>query len=449
MFNKDFLWGASTASYQIEGAAFEDGKGLNVWDVFSNEENNITEGHTGNVACDHYHRYKEDVAIMKKLGFKAYRFSFSWTRILPNGTGEINEKGIEFYNNLIDELLKNGIEPCVTIHHWDYPYELKKRGGWLNPDSPKWFAEFAKILVENFSDRVKIWMTFNEPQCLVGQSFMKLGPLGYYSLRESLLAAHNVLLAHGYAVKEMRSHTKQPLKIGFAPQGHIAYPHTPTPENIRAAKEWMFNVNDTPIFDNVWWTEPIFNGCYPESGLEKYGDAVPKIGPDDMKIISQPLDFYGVNVYGGRPVVMGEDGKPKEIKRHVGHPENACLWPEDFDAFYYGLKAFYERYNLPILITESGTPLCDWISADGKVHDPNRIDYYTRHLKNVQRAYDDGVEIMGYLAWSFMDNFEWRSGYTKRFGLVYVDYPTQKRVIKDSAYWYSKVISGEIDLKND
>lgn len=447
MFHKDFLWGTATAAYQVEGAAYEDGRGLSTWDVYCRQEGNVKEGHTGEIGCDHYHLYKQDVALMKKMGQKAYRFSISWSRVLPDGVGKLNEKGMEFYDNLINELVANGIEPCVTLYHFDYPYELMKRGGWMNPDSPKWFEEYAAKMAEHFSDRVKIWMTINEPQCVVGGSYLRrYGMLGYYYLEEALLVAHNMMLGHGLAVKALRENAKQPLEIGYAPQGHIAYPYEENDDNIQAAKDWMFNVNDRPFYDNVWWSEPMLKGVYPESGLQKYGKAMPKIGSNDMDIIAQPLDFFGVNAYGGRAVVMGKDGKPQEIKRCEGHPENACLWPEDFDAFYYGMKAFYERYQLPILITEGGTPQCDWVSVDGRVHDPNRIDYYTRHLKNLQRAYEDGVDMKGYLAWSFMDNFEWGTGFTKRFGLVYVDYTTKERIVKDSGYWYADLIRGKITL---
>lgn len=441
-FNKDFIWGVSTAAYQIEGAFDEDGKGMSVWDVAELREGYMTDGASGNVACDHYHRFREDIALLKKLGVKAYRFSVSWPRIMPDGTGKVNEKGVEFYNNLIDELLKNGITPYITLFHWDYPYELFLRGGWLNPDSPKWFEEYAKVCTDCFSDRVSHWFTLNEPQCFIGLGHRRTihAPCLGLDLKSTLIAAHNALLAHGRATAVIRKNAKTKPCIGWAPQGHIAYPVTDSPADIAAAKEYMFSVRDTYFMNNSWWMDPVYKGEYPKDGIELFGKAMPHIGQDDMKIISEPLDFCGMNSYEGQPVRMGADGRPEKAERPCGHPDNSAGWPVDFDFFYWGAKAFYERYKLPILIAENGMCCNDWVSLDGMVHDAARRDLIERNIISLDKAYREGVPVHGYFAWSFMDNLEWHHGYSKRFGLVYVDYPTQKRTIKDSGLWYAKMI---------
>ena len=441
-FNKDFVWGAAAASYQIEGAAFEDGKGLSNWDIFCRREGRIFQGQTGETACDHYHRYADDIAIMKEIGLRGYRLSLSWCRILPSGTGKINQKGIEFYDKLINELLNNGIEPYITLFHWDYPNELQKRGGWLNPDSPKWFSEYVKVVVEHFSDRVKNWFTINEPQCFIGFGYggTRHAPAWGLGVKDTLSAAHNVLLAHGMAVSVIRTYSKQKAKIGFVPQGLVSFPETITDKNIEASKIDMFSVKERSVHNNVWWMDPIYKGEYPKDGVELFGSCMPKIGSDDMKIISQPLDYFCINTYGGTPVYMDKDGAVQPAKRFDGYPENSREWPLDFDALYWGAKFFYERYRLPILIAENGISLCDWVCLDGKVHDTQRIDFMERNILALQKAYNEGIPMHGYFVWSFMDNMEWMAGYAKRFGLVYVDYRTQKRIIKDSGLWYAKFI---------
>ncbi len=445
-FSNDFVWGVATAAYQIEGATAEDGRGPSVWDICCNNwDGYVKDGDTGNVACDHYHRMKQDVAIMKELGVKAYRFSISWSRVLPKGFGEVNQKGLDFYSELVDELLANGIEPYVTLFHWDYPVELFKMGGWLNPASSDWFAAYAKVVVDKLSDRVKNWMTINEPQCFIGLGHesgthapgLKL-PKAY-----SLQAAHNTLLAHGKAVQVIRQYSKQPCEIGYVPIGGTNIPATGSAEDLEAARKATFHCSpDSPLWANTWWMEPVFNGQYPKEAFEsKLAKDMPKIGPDDMKIISQPLDFFGTNMYQGNVVKAADNAEGFEIlKKPVGYAQTTMKWPVTPDILYYGPKFFYERYNKPILICENGLASMDWISMDGKVHDPGRIDFLHRYLLQYRRAAEDGIALKGYLQWSFMDNFEWGEGYNERFGLVYVDYPTQKRIIKDSGYWYKSVI---------
>lgn len=449
-FCNNFVWGAATASYQVEGAANEDGKGLHIWDVYSNTPDKILEGHTGENACDHYHRYKEDIAIMKEIGLKAYRFSVSWSRIMPDGRGEINQKGIDFYNALIDELCANGIEPYMTLFHWDLPYELYKRGGFMNPDMVTWFANYAKVIAEQFSDRVKYFMTFNEPQCFIGLGFLsgEHAPGLKCPYQDTFEMSHTVLKAHGAAVRALREYAKQEIKIGYAPTGTMCYPASERKEDIEEARNVLFECPDLEnwAWGVSWWSDPIILGHYPEEGLRKYKKYLPEITQQDLDLIHQPIDFYGQNIYNGVMTRLKEDGTREYITRYPGFPKTAIQWPITPECLYWGPKFLYERYQKPIYITENGMSAHDVISLDGKVHDPNRIDFLTRYLSQLKKAADSGVDIQGYFQWSLMDNFEWAKGYSERFGLVFVDYQTQKRIIKDSAYWYKEVIHTNGDL---
>lgn len=444
-FKKDFAWGTATAAYQIEGAWNEDGRGESVWDVFTHQQGKIMNNDTGDVACDHYHKFKDDVALMKEFGIKAYRFSISWSRIFPKGTGEINEKGVKFYSDLIDELLKNGIEPYVTLFHWDYPYELYKKGGWLNDDSVKWFAEYAAKISELYSDRVKHFFTINEPQCFIGIGYLEgvHAPGLKVTYRDIFQMCHNVLKAHGAAVIALRENAKQPIKVGFAPTSSVKYPSTENKEDIDAARQEMFAcypLSPSVMWSTAWWSDPVMLGKYPEDGLEMYKDYLPEITEEDMKLINQPLDFYGQNIYNGKEVRMGTDGKPEYVERHAGFPKAVNQWPITPEALRWGPRFFYERYKKPIYITENGTAGFDMMSKDGKIYDYDRIEYLSRYIGELEKATDDGVEIDGYFLWSFMDNFEWAKGYSDRFGIVHLDYKTQKRTPKESAYWYKKLI---------
>ena len=444
-FKKDFAWGTATAAYQIEGAWNEDGRGESVWDVFTHQQGKIMNNDTGDVACDHYHKFKDDVALMKEFGIKAYRFSISWSRIFPKGTGEINEKGVKFYSDLIDELLKNGIEPYVTLFHWDYPYELYKKGGWLNDDSVKWFAEYAAKISELYSDRVKHFFTINEPQCFIGIGYLEgvHAPGLKVTYRDIFQMSHNVLKAHGAAVIALRENAKHPIKVGFAPTSSVKYPSTENKEDIDAARQEMFAcypLSPSVMWSTAWWSDPVMLGKYPEDGLEMYKDYLPEITEEDMKLINQPLDFYGQNIYNGKEVRMGTDGKPENVQRHAGFPKAVNQWPITPEALRWGPRFFYERYKKPIYITENGTAGFDMMSKDGKIYDYDRIEYLSRYIGELEKATDDGVEIDGYFLWSFMDNFEWAKGYSDRFGIVHLDYKTQKRTPKESAYWYKKLI---------
>ncbi len=443
MFGKDFVWGAASAAYQVEGAAYEDGRGLSVWDIYCKQPGKIYEGHTGDVACDHYHRYKEDIAIMKELGLKGYRFSISWTRIIPNGIGEVNQKGIEFYNNLIDELLKNGIEPYVTLFHWDYPDELFKKGGWLNRESAEWFAYYAKVVAENFSDRVKYFITLNEPQCFVvsGHCGGVQAPGLNYSKYHQVQIVHNVLLAHGMGVQSLRKYAKQDIKVGYAPTAFWIYPYDEDDsELVEEARRQNFAAREDMVLTGPSiWMDPAILGNYPADWLEAIVEYLPDTWKEDMKTICQPLDFLGQNIYGGAALIKTENGY-ELMKREAGNPHSDLNWPVEPKGLKWGAKYLYERYKLPIYITENGMCCHDRVSLDGKVHDPNRIDFLNRYLLSLEEAIDEGADVRGYFQWSLTDNFEWTHGYKSRFGLVYIDYETQKRTIKDSGYWYKKVI---------
>ena len=431
-FSKDFLWGAASAAYQIEGAYNEDGKGLSIWDVLIEQHSSHKEN--GTVACDHYHRYKEDVAIMKELGLKCYRFSISWPRVMPHGTGEVNQKGLQFYKDLVQELVNAGIEPMVTLYHWDLPYELQERGGWQNPDSSDWFETYTRICVEALSDKVKYWMTFNEPQ-LFGSIGYTDGCMAPFHKEPSARGAvtRNVLLAHGKAVKIIRKYAVSEVKVGMAPTGAIFVPTGTTPEDIEAARNKSFT--DANPFSFSWWCDPAILGTFPKE-LEEYLGEKP-FTEEDFKIICQPLDFFGVNMYN----CAGKFGSNGHEEAHYqGSPHTDMGWDITPDVMYWLTRFLSERYQLPILITENGMANLDFVMLDGKVHDPQRIDFVHRYLLSLKKAVEEGYEVIGYCYWSFMDNLEWCCGYDRRFGLVFNDYQTQKRTVKDSGYWYAKVI---------
>lgn len=441
-FPKGFVWGAAAASYQIEGAVNEDGRGQTIWDMMCRKPGAIWGGQSGAIACDHYHRYREDVALMKLLGLQAYRLSIAWSRILPEGTGAVNPKGVAFYDRLVDALMAAKIQPFVTLFHWDMPLALYYRGGWLNRDCIGWFADYARVVVDRLSDRVQHWITLNEPACFVVQGHLdgRHAPGDKLAWAEVLRIGHNALCAHGRAVQAIRAHAKRPPQVGYAPFGSVCMPASSRAADVRVAREEMFAIRTRSVWSHSWWNDPIFFGRYPADGLKFFGDDAPRLEPDDLRDIQQPLDFFGVNIYSGRYVRAGKDGQPEFVPPPPGQAQSALHWPVTPEALYWGPRFLYERYRLPIYITENGFSNCDWVSLDGKVHDPQRMDFTQRYLRELHRAICDGVDVRGYFHWSIMDNFEWAEGYKERFGLVYVDYATQRRIPKDSAYWYRKII---------
>lgn len=441
-FPQNFVWGAAAASYQIEGAAYEDGKGLSVWDMYCKKPGVIWSGHSGDVACDHYHRYAEDVGLMREIGIQAYRLSVSWPRVLPQGTGAVNAAGLAFYDRLVDALLAAGIEPHVTLFHWDFPLALYHRGGWLNRESADWFAEYTSVVVAKLGDRVKHWMTLNEPQVFVGAGHNegRHAPGDKLRFAEILRAAHHVLLAHGKSVQAIRAASPTPCRVGWAPVATVRYPASDRPEDLAAAHAATFGVTARTTWTNTWWNDPVFFGKYPEDGLRLFEAELPEIHAGDLEQIKQPLDFFGVNIYQGVPVRAGANGQPEIVPHPVGYPITGFDWAVTPQAMYWGTRFLHERYGKPIVITENGVSCRDWVSLDGQVHDPQRIDFMKRHLLELDRAIADGVPVESYFHWSIMDNFEWAQGYKERFGLIFVDYVTQQRTLKDSAHWYRRVI---------
>ncbi len=444
MFRDDFVWGVAASAYQVEGKLPNDKIGKNIWDTFA-EEGRILDGYNADVSCAHLAHYKEDFALMKALGIPAYRFSISWARVMPKGTGEVDKDAIRLYRDMILEMKKNDIVPYLTMYHWELPQALQDKGGWLNPEIVDWFGEYAKVVAENFSDLCDYIITLNEPQCFVGLGHLSgvHAPGLKLSLQETFQVAHNALKAHGTAVINLRKYAKKDIQVGYAPTCGVAYPATDSQEDIAAAKEWYFTQNnpmDNWTWNVAWFSDPVFLGKYPEDGLEKYKEYLPEITKEDMELISQPLDFMGQNIYNGYMIRAGKDGKPEYADRPMGSSKTAAGWPVTPDCLYWGIRFLYERYQLPIYITENGISCHDIVSEDGKVHDSNRITFLDQYLSALQRASDDGADIRGYFLWTFLDNFEWDKGYTEKFGVIYVDFLTQRRIVKDSAYWYKNII---------
>jgi beta-glucosidase len=441
-FSSDFVWGSATASFQIEGASKEDGKGLSVWDMMCRWDGKVKDAHHGDVACDHYHRMEEDVQLIKDLGIPAYRFSVSWPRVLPEGIGKINTAGLDFYDRLVDELLDKDIAPYLTLFHWDYPLALFQRGGWLNPDSPKWFEDYTEVIVRKLGDRVKNWMTQNEPQCFLGLGH-RLGvhaPGMQYDWSEYLRAVHHAFLAHGRSVRKIREYCPE-AEIGWVVVASGKVPTDNSPEAIELARKAMFTPSKADFLNAAWFLDPVIKGEYPKAGLEAFGDAMPDFDDDDMAMMSPPIDYIGLNIYSGQVIESDGNGGWKNAKRPVGEPLTKFNWSVLPEVLYWSPKYIHERYQLPVMISENGLSCHDWVALDGQVHDQARVDFLNRYLRELKRACSDGVDCRGYFQWSLLDNFEWAEGYRERFGLVHVDYETQKRTPKDSAFWYRKMIA--------
>lgn len=434
-FSKDFLWGAASAAYQIEGAYNTDGKGMGIWDAMS--EGHVKHGENGNEACDHYHRYKEDIALMKEMGLKSYRFSVSWPRVMPE-EDVVNGAGLLFYQNLVKELRNAGIEPMCTLYHWNLPMWLQEKGGWHSDEISDAFAKYSKIVVQALSKDVQYWMTVNEPACFVGNGYVTgshapfENNLGNLDQLGTILPpiCRNVLLAHGKAVKVIREYAFTTPKVGMAINGTLILPWEQSSEGIETAREATYSEN-TGFAGIDFWAGPMIRGTLSPM-------LAPFISSDDMETIQQPLDFVGYNCYNADNYSEYTGVNPAV---YPGMPRTAMEWPITGEALYWASKFIYEKYGLPILITENGMANIDFVMSDGYVHDPQRIEFLKMYLGGLMRAAEEGIPIVGYLYWSIMDNFEWAEGYDKRFGLVYVDYQTQKRTRKDSAIWYQKTIA--------
>jgi len=436
-FPKDFIWGVATSAYQIEGAYNADGKGENIWDRFTSIPGKIYKNQNGNVACDHYNLYERDIEILEELGIKNYRLSISWARIFPKGYGEVNQKGLDFYKKLINKLIEKGIQPAVTLYHWDLPQHLQDIGGWANKKVVDYFVEYAELMFKEFGDIVPIWITHNEPWVvsILGHAWGVHAP-GIKDYKTALQVAHNILLSHGKAVRVYRNMNLKG-RIGITLNLSSTYPETDDQKDILAAKIYYG-------FMNRWFLDAVLKGSYPEDMLKLYSEQriLPEFLEDDMKIISEKIDFLGINYYTRSVLRYDENAYPLKVTMvDLDNPKTDMGWEIYPEGLYDLLINIHKNYGgIDILITENGAAFNDIVNYKGKVVDDYRIDYLYRHLTQAHRAILDGVNLKGYYLWSFLDNFEWAEGYSKRFGIVFIDYKTQKRIIKDSAYWYSNVV---------
>ncbi len=440
-FKDDFIFGTSTSSYQIEGAADVDGRSPSVWDLFSKTPGKTYMGHTGEVACDHYRRYREDVEIMKKIGTHAYRFSIAWPRIFPE-KGKYNPKGMEFYKKLIAELKDKGIKPMVTLYHWDLPLWAYEMGGWLNRDSVKWFKEYAIKVFEELNDSVWLWVSHNEPLCTsIYGYYSGFHAPGHKNLKEALIVAHHVLLSHGIAAEELKKSNLKNNKIGLALNLIPSYPASNLEKDIKAA-----SVCDGHQFR--WFLDPLFEASYPEDMVEIYNELLGNLDfimDGDLERISDKCDFIGLNFYSRELVEFSKDTELR-FRRFAGNFKKTEMgWEIVPDALYDIVTRIRKGYTrLPIYITENGAAFKDTLTEDKRVHDDQRIEYFKKHLKKVSQLNEEGMDIRGYFLWSLVDNFEWQHGYSKRFGIVYIDYETQERILKDSALWYKELIKKRV-----
>jgi beta-glucosidase len=434
-FPDGFLWGAATSAYQVEGSPLADGAGPSIWHRFMRTPWLVPSGDNGDVACDHYRLYEEDVRLMRELGLGAYRFSVAWGRVLPEGTGRVNEKGLDFYRRLVDALLENGIRPLVTLYHWDLPAALDDLGGWLNRDVADWFAEYARVMYRALDGRVEMWATLNEPWVVTDGGYLHgaLAP-GHRNLFEAPIASHHLMLAHAAAVEAYRAEGKH--QIGLVVNLEPKYPASDSEEDLAATRR-------ADAYMNRQYLDPVFHGRYPDEMREIFGEAWPEFPAADLARIRQPIDFLGVNYYTRNVTRFDATALPVRAaavrqKRHA-YTETAWeVYPQGLTDTLVWVKEQYG--DLPLYITENGAAFYDPPTADGEVQDPLRVDYLRTHLRAAREAIDQGVDLRGYFAWSLFDNLEWSLGFSKRFGIVHVDFETLKRTPKASARFYSEVI---------
>ena len=437
-FPPGFIWGAATSAYQIEGGWNEDGKGPSIWDTFAHLPGKTYHGATGDVAVDHYHRWKEDIQLMKSMGLRAYRFSVAWSRVLPKGIPQqINLPGLDFYERLVDELLANGIQPLLTLFHYDLPQVLQDQGGFSTRDTACYFGDYAAILANKLGDRVSSWLTINEPMVFAADGHLsgEHAP-GLKDIQSAIASIHFQLLGHGLAVQAIRSAISRPVSVGIALNLNPVYPASQSDEDIQAATMYDCLLNRSTL-------DPIFLGKYPQELLNLIGLLLPPMEADDLKVISAPIDFLGINYYT-RSVIKNEPGMPFVELVPILPPGNVYsqMWEIYPQGIYELLTQIQKDYHpAQIMITENGVPAGDDIDLDDKVRDVRRIQYLQDHLIQVRKAMGEGVPVTGYLVWSLMDNFEWAHGYRTRFGLVYVDFDSLKRTVKLSGEWYRQVIS--------
>ena len=435
-FCEDFVWGAASSAYQTEGYPTADGGGESVWDVFCRAPGAIANGDDGSVACDGYHRFEEDIGLLASLGLSAYRFSTSWARIDPNGDGRWNEAGLRYYDRVVDCCTKNGVSPWMTLFHWELPQALEEKGGWQNCKTAEAFSRFAGMMAERFKDRVRHFITLNEPQIVLklGYSDGVHAPGKQLSLPQLVSCWKNLMLAHGLSFRAIRKAAPQ-AQIGIASTGRLCYPHSPSDET--AARQETFRLTDT----DWMFTHPIvldavcFGRVEPEG--EKLRELISAVTPGEWDLMHAKPDFIGVNAYNGSEIAAGPGGMPVYLPRPVGAPRTALKWPITPEIMEDGLSYLFDRYGLALYVTECGLSCNDRIYLDGQVHDLDRIDFLHRYLLSLRKGAEK-ADIRGFFHWSLTDNFEWHSGYGERFGLVYIDFSTQKRTLKDSAGWFSR-----------
>lgn len=432
------LWGTATSAFQIEGASHADGKGPSIWDEFCSLPGRILDGGNGQVACDHYHRFREDVELMARLGLDAYRFSVSWPRVMPTGRQPTNPAGLDFYDRLVDALVAANIQPMVTLYHWDLPQALQRDlGGWVHDDLPHLFADYAEVMFDRLGDRVRLWITINEPWCVVdGGYFNGVHAPGIRNREQGYRAGHNLLRAHAYAVQRFRQRASNPGQISLAINTHYAFPETDSPEDVAAAQRSMIGMAG-------WFADPIYFGDYPREMRERLGSLLPAFSADDTALLTRSIDYFSLNYYLSQTIRHAPGASPMDCadvpQEHLPHTEMGwAVVPEGLHLLLNWLSGRYP--GLPFYITENGAAMADQPDETGKVDDPKRIDYFEKHLSAAAQAMADGVDLRGYFAWSLLDNFEWSYGCTKRFGLVYTDFNTQKRTIKSSGDWYANLI---------
>jgi len=441
-FSEHFVWGVASSAYQTEGACFENGKGASIWDTFSHRTGADISDSNGDIACDAYHLYEKDISLMASLGVRAYRFSVSWPRVDPQGDGDWNEEGLNYYDRVVDCCISHGIEPYVTLYHWDLPQELESVGGWLARGTADAFAKYCCKVAARFGGRVNNYFTLNEIQCVVSLGYESgIHAPGRKCTPEELFCVHhNLLLAHGLAFRAIREVNPAAL-IGIASTGRLCYPSTQTKEDLKAANDATFETSDDDwMFTHQMVMDPICLGRYPDCSGTVLQKLINDVSAEDMTVIHTDVDCLALNIYNGSKVRSDDKGRPVYVPKPDGCPRTALKWPITPEIMEYGPRFLWERYGRPVLITENGSSCNDFIYLDGKVHDGDRIDFLTRYLRALQRCAESGVPIDGYFHWAFTDNFEWNNGYGERLGLVYVDYETQERILKDSAKWYSSVI---------
>lgn len=443
IFPDHFLWGAATASYQIEGSFAADGKGESIWDRFTHTPGNISNDETGDIACDHYRRYEEDVQLMAGMGLNAYRFSISWPRIFPQGGGRANMKGIDFYRRLVEQLHKHKISPAITLYHWDLPQALQDKGGWNNRDTARYFAEYASYVYANLDLPVNMWITINEPWVIafLGHAFNPFSTHapGIDDFDVALQVTHNLLLGHGLAVKSFRESGRDNEQIGITLNLQPFHPASSGKADLAAAQKGDGYVNR-------WFLDPLFKGSYPQDMAEIYSRSfrLPDAEKDDAAIIAEPIDFLGINNYT-RIVAQADHSSTNFLGIPVNPPDAEYTemgWEVYPDGLYELLVRVHRDYGpLPLYVTENGAAFPDQPGKDGVVDDLRRINYLQTYLQSCYKAIEEGVTLKGYFVWSLMDNFEWSFGFSKRFGLIFIDYETQKRYLKNSAHWYKEVIN--------